>query len=138
MDFLSFTTHTNSQWDKRIAIGLRHECEARTGDSEEFITHTIYAKIGDNFVGGIICEQHNEILWIDSLWVEIAFRKQGRGAQLVEQACLFGIQNKAKEVQLNTYFHEAHAFFLKWGFKDVAVIPNWKYGLTCYLMRKKL
>ena len=43
-----------------------------------------------------------------------------------------------KEMQLNTYFQEAHAFFLTCDFQDVSSIPNWKYGLTCYFMRKML
>ncbi len=138
MTSFSFTTHPNPEWDKKITTGLRLKCETRMSRFEGFITHTIYAKLGETFAGGISFERYNEILWIDSLWVELAFRKQGRGVQLLEQAFLFAIQNRAKEIQLNTYFHEAHAFFLKCGFEDVAAIPNWKYGLTCYLMRKIL
>lgn len=138
MTFLSYTTHTNPEWDKKITTSLRQECEARTGILEDFKPLTIYAKFADLFVGGLISEQHGDILWIDSIWVEPEFREQGRGAELLEQAFLYAAQHKAKEVQLNTYFHEAHAFFLKCGFEDVTVIPNWKYGLTCYLMMKML
>jgi GNAT superfamily N-acetyltransferase len=81
---------------------------------------------------------HGNILWIDSIWVEPHFRKQNIGSRLLEQTFLYAIHNKAKEVQLNTYFQEAHFFFLKNDFEDVAMIPNWKYGLTCYFMRKAL
>jgi GNAT superfamily N-acetyltransferase len=138
MNSLSFTTQPHPEWDKKIASGLHQECEGLTGRPEEFKTRTFYAKIDDIFVGGIISEQHGEILWIDSIWVEPKFRKYGIGSQLLEKAFLFAIQNKAKEMQLNTYFQEAHSFFLACSFEDVVSVPNWKYGLTCYLMRKAL
>ena len=64
------------------------------------------------------------------------FRKHGIGKKLMERASLWAIQNDATEIQLNTYFKDAHDFFLACGFEDVSVIPNWKYGLDCYLMRR--
>jgi N-acetylglutamate synthase-like GNAT family acetyltransferase len=122
------------EWDKKIEAGLLKECEALTGIRDDFKTHALYAERDSTFAGGIHFEIHGDILWIDSLWIEPDFRKQGVGKQLIEDAA----QIKAKEIQLNTFFSEAHAFFLKCGFEDVALIPNWKYGLDCYLMRKKL
>jgi N-acetylglutamate synthase-like GNAT family acetyltransferase len=138
MNTLSFTTIAHPEWDKKIATGLRKECELLTDSRKGFKQHTIYVKSGDTFVGGMSIEQHGEILWIDSLWVEPHFRKQGIGNKLLQKAILFATQNKIKEVQLNTYFQESHSFFLTYDFEDVAVIPHWKYGLDCYLMRKKV
>ena len=138
MNSLSFITKSNHEWDKKIASGLRKECETLTGMVEEFQTHSLYVKRREVFAGGISVEQHGDILWIDSLWVGPHFRKQGIGKILIEKIMHFSVAVKAKEVQLNTYFKEAHAFFLACGFEDVAEIPHWKYDLTCYLMRKKL
>jgi GNAT superfamily N-acetyltransferase len=70
--------------------------------------------------------------------VEPHFRKQGVGKLLIEKALLLVAKNKVKEVQLNTYFKEAHDFFLACDFEGMAAILNWKYGLTCYLMRKRM
>ena len=136
-DFL-FITLSNPAGDKKIEMGLRKECEVLTGLKENFETHSVYVKKGNTFVGGISVEHHGHILWIDSLWIEPPFRKQGIGRMLIEKALLLGAPNKIKEVQLNTYFKETHDFFLTCGFEDVAEIPHWKYGLTCYLMRKKV
>jgi GNAT superfamily N-acetyltransferase len=135
---LTFTTICGPEWDKKIASGLRKECEVLTGITEDFKTHNIYVKSGETFAGGLSMEQHGEILWIDSFWVEPHFRRQGIGKALLQNAILFAIQNKLKEVQLNTFFKEAMGFFLSCDFENIAVIPHWKYGLDCYLMRKKL
>lgn len=138
MTAFSFTTHSNPEWDRKMIAGLRKECESLTGMKENFKSHSIYVKNGDVFAGGIHLEHHGPIFWIDSLWVESNFRRQGIGRMLLQETRLFSIQNKLKEMQLNTYFQEAHDFFLTCGFEDVARIPNWKYGLTCYLMKKSL
>jgi len=138
MSTLSFTTHSNPEWNRKIEGGLRKECESLVGMKENFKGHSIYVKRGGTFAGGIIVEHCGDILWIDSLWVECNFRKQGLGTQLLQKGLLFAAQNNVQQMQLNTYFQEAHTFFLNCGFEDVAVIPNWKYGLTCYLMRKNV
>jgi len=135
---LSLTTTRHPGWDKKIEAGLRKKCEVLTNSPVEFKAHHIYAQYEDTFVGGLIFEQHAHILWVDSMWVEPPFRKQGVGKALLQEAHLLATKNNVKEMQLNTYFQEAHAFFLTCGFEDVTVIPNWKWGLTCCLMRKML
>lgn len=134
----SLATVNNPEWDKKIRSGLLKEVETLTSVPADFKTHSIYLKNKDTFAGGISFEHHGDILWIDSLWIEPAFRKQGAGRRLLQEVQLFTTQKKAKEIQLNTFFPEAHAFFLRCGFEDVASIPNWKYGLTCYFMKKKI
>lgn len=135
---LTLTTTNTPEWDKKIAKGLRKECSTLTGIADDFKPHTIYGMVGDKFAGGISFVQHGNILWIDALWVEPHYRKQKIGKQLMEQAVLWASQSNTTEIQLNTYFKEAHDFFLSCGFEDIAVIPNWKYGLKCYLMRRSV
>ena len=135
---LTFTTICAPEWDKKIATGLRKECSLLIGISEDFKPHRIYGMVEDKFAGGILLEQHGNILWIDAIWVETSVRKHSIGKQLMEKAVLWAIHNNGTEIQLNTYFKDAHDFFLSCGFEDVAVITNWKYGLDCYLMRRKV
>lgn len=138
MDSLSFTNESHPEWDKKITSGLHKECEGLTGPVEDFKTQKIYVTVANSFAGGLVFELHGDILWIDSIWVEPTFRKKGLGKQLLEKALVFATQNNVQQIQLNTYFSKAHAFFLTCGFEDVAVIPNWKWGLTCYLMRRMI
>jgi GNAT superfamily N-acetyltransferase len=135
---LTFTTADTPEWDEKIANGLRKKCSSLTDISADFKPHRIYGMVKDKFAGGVSFAQHGTILWIDALWVEPKYRKQKIGKQLMEKAALWALQNKATEIQLNTYFKDAHDFFLSCGYEDVAVIPNWKYGLECYLMRKSV
>lgn len=136
MTTFSFTSIPNSEWHKKIEAGLRKECEALIGIKNLFKVHSIYVKNEDTFVGGMIVEHHGDILWIDAIWVEPNYRRKGIGKRLFQESQVFASQNKVKVIQLNTYFQKAHDFFLACGFEDVALIPNWKYDLTCYLMRK--
>lgn len=138
MTSFSLTTLNNLEWDKKIASGLYRECAQLTGRTEVFKNHTLYVKSDNTFAGGVHVEHHDSILWIDSIWVEPTFRKQGVGRRLLQEVHVFTTKHKAKEMQLNTYFQNAHAFFLTCDFEDVAVIPHWKWGLTCYLMRKSV
>jgi GNAT superfamily N-acetyltransferase len=133
---LTFTTICAPGWDEKIIDGLRKECKALIGIFEEFKPHALYAMVENKFAGGVVFEQHANILWIDAIWVEVNFRKQGVGKQLMEKANQFAIQNNLTEIQLNTYFKDSHDFFLFCEFKDTAIIPNWKYGLDCYLMQR--
>lgn len=112
MNSLSLTTIAHPEWDKKIEAGLRKDCEVLTGMTEDSKNHNIYVKNRDIFAGGIRIELHGDILWIDSIWVEPRFRKQGIGNTLLQKAILFATRNKVKEIQLNTYFQEAHTFFL--------------------------
>ena len=138
MTSFTFTTRSNPEWNRKIEAGLRKEYEAHTGIEEAFKVHSIYVTNREVFVGGVMLEQHGDILWIDSFWIDLNFRRKGFGKSLLQQVYLFAAQNKTKEIQLNTYFEEAHDFFLICGFEVVGTIPNWKYGLVCYLMRKKV
>ena len=132
---LVYTTIPAPAWDKKITNGLRIKCSLLTGLSEESKPHTLYATDEGKFAGGIVFEQRGNILWIDAIWVEPNYRKHGTGKQLMQKANQFAAQKNVTEIQLNTYFKDVHDFFLTCGFEDVAVIPNWKYGLDCFLMR---
>jgi len=138
MKSLSFTAIPHPEWNKKITAGLLEECKNLMGVPKGFETHAVYAQHEGAFIGGVTFEPHGTILWVDSIWIAPKFRKQGIGKQLIEKATLFAVQTHMKEVQLNTYFEKAHAFFLTCGFADIATIPQWKWGLTCYFMRKSI
>lgn len=135
---LNLTTTPYPEWNNKITAGLTQECKALTGIHEDVIPQYIYIENQGTFKGGIILEQHGNILWIDSIWLEPKYRKKGLGKQLLEKATTLAREQKATQLQLNTYFEHAHKFFVSCGFEDVAVIPKWKYGLDCYLMRRMI
>jgi N-acetylglutamate synthase-like GNAT family acetyltransferase len=95
---------------------------------------TLYAKEGDKLIGGVIAFICGDILWIDSIWITPENRNKNLGSELIEK--LINSTSKIKEIQLNTFSKKAHKFFAKLDFETVAIIPNWKYGLDMFLMKK--
>ncbi|MCE2991619.1 MAG: GNAT family N-acetyltransferase [Candidatus Jidaibacter sp.] len=135
---IAFSYDPDSSFDEKISCALRRQCQDFTGIKTDFEQVNIYLKHNDINMAGAICYIHGKILWCDSIYVEEAFQNKGFGRQLIAKLFDIAITRNLREVQLNTYFPKAHMFFKKSGFEEVAVIPNWKYNLTCYLMRKMI
>lgn len=133
---VAFSYDPDSSFDEKISSALRRRCEHLTGIKTDFEQVNVYLKYKDANIAGAICYIHGEILWCDSIYVEETFQNKGFGRQLIAKLLDIAITRNLREVQLNTYFPKAHIFFKKCGFEEVAVIPDWKYDLTCYLMRK--
>lgn len=133
---VAFSYDPDSSFDEKISCALRRQCEDLTRIKADFEQVNVYLKHNDINIAGAICYIHGEILWCDSIYVEETFQNKGFGRQLIAKLFDIAITQNLREIQLNTYFPKAHMFFKKSGFEEVAVIPNWKYDLTCYLMRK--
>lgn len=133
---VAFSYDPDSSFNEKISSALRCQCEDLTGIKTDFEQVNVYLKHKHANIAGSICYIHGKILWCDSIYVEEAFQNKGFGKQLIAKLFDIAITRNLREVQLNTYFPKAHMFFKKCGFEEVAVIPNWKYDLTCYLMRK--
>ncbi len=139
MNSIAYTSSSRHELTNKITEGLQKRLAALTNiDANNIEPQVIYAFHNDMFLGGVMYQLHRDILWIDSLWVEEKHRYKGVGEQLVKKIMLIAGQQGTHQIQLNTFFPEAHEFFLKCGFEDVTVAPDWKYGLQCYLMRKVL
>lgn len=135
---IHFMRSKNPPFNAEIQQGLRAELEKLTGISEEFPEQNIYAFDGDSPVAGARAELHGDILWLDSIFVKQSYRTEGLAKELLSLLEQYGHEVNAKEIQLNTFFPDAHAFFLRRGFEDIATLPKWKYGLECYLMKKSV
>ncbi len=134
--YVSFSYDPDPSFDEKISCALRRKCEDLTGIKTDFERVNVYLKHEQINVAGAICYVHGKILWCDLIYVEEAFQNKGFGRQLIAKLLETALSRNLREIQLNTYFPEALAFFKKCGFDEVAVVPRWKYDLTCYLMRK--
>jgi GNAT superfamily N-acetyltransferase len=134
---ITFTSFPNLAWKDKIDLELTAHLESHTG-LHAVQSHGIYGFYEIQLIGGVICQRHHDILWIEALWVDAKFRRQGIGGQLIQQVINFARQHSLKCLQLNTYFEEARCFFRSCDFEEAASIPNWKYGSTCYFMKKTL
>jgi len=135
---VSFTYDPDQSFDEKISCALRRQYEDLTSRKTDFERISVYLKHKETNVAAAICYIHGKILWCDSIYVEETFQGKGFGRQLIAKLLETALTRNLREIQLNTYFPEALAFFKKCGFEEVAVVPRWKYDLTCYLMRKMI
>ncbi|MDP3562124.1 MAG: GNAT family N-acetyltransferase [Legionellaceae bacterium] len=133
---INFITTPNEKFNIKMNQGLMACLENLTGIIGGPQEHTIYAQENKKIIGGIIGYSHGDVLWIDTIYTDKSRRKQGIGKMLVDQITIYAKSCGASEIQLNTYFPKAHKFFTNQGFETVFSIPKWKYGLTCYLMKR--
>lgn len=135
---IDFTTTPNEKISTEMNQGLMACLESLTGFIGGPKIHTIYAQENQKTIGSIVGYFHGDILWIDSIYIDKSRRKQGVGKMLIEQITIYAKNCETSEIQLNTYFPEAHQFFAHQGFETVVSVPKWKYDLTCYLMKKSI
>lgn len=135
---ISLILDLEPSFELKIQKGLRKKCEELTGINEDSKKLSISAKQNEKTIGGLISYLHGPILWLDSIYIEEEHQKKGIGRMMIESLSAHAKQSNIDEIQLNTYFPEAYDFFTRCGFETVAHLSNWKYGLTCYFMRKTL
>jgi len=135
---ITYTNFRNPAWEEKINIELNTYLDIHTGH-HVVQSQGLYAFHETQLIGGIIyIKTGPKTVWIDGIFVDPKFRRQKIGSNLVGQ-----VINSVKEegincLQLNTYFVEGRDFFKSCAFEEVTNIPNWKYELTNYFMKKSL
>ncbi len=89
-------------------------------------------------IGGIVCETYLKCMEINVLWVDRAYRKQGLGYRLMEQA-----ESKAKQAgcllsHTSTYSFQAPDFYIRQGYEVCGVIDGFPNDIKLYSLKKKL
>lgn len=134
---ISFSNFLNPAWKDKIELELDTYLEENTG-LNVIQSQGIYCFYETQHIGGVIFKKQGNIIWIDGLYVDPLFRRQKIGTKLLEQVNEYAQLNPVQYLQLNTYFSEARDFFQSCEFEEIANLPNWKYGLTCYFMQKAI
>jgi len=101
---------------ERIIEGLRSYNKKFMHSFEDF---SLIIKEGDVLAGGIIAESMSDLLEIEFLYVNPAFRGKGYGKKLLES-----VENEAKEkgikrILLNTYSFQAPGFYQQMGYEEI-------------------
>ena len=94
---------------------------------------------GDTVIGGILAQVYYwNILYIDVLWVDDAYRGNGYASALI---C--DVEHKAREMgcqisHLDTFDFQAKGFYEKLGYTVFGVLENCPQGHNRYYMAKNL
>jgi GNAT superfamily N-acetyltransferase len=134
---ITFTNFRNPTWEDKINFELNAHMESIAGQHSNQL-QGIYVFYDTQHIGGVLFQINKNILWIDSLFVDEAFRRQSIGKQLMAKVYEHAKQLEIQWLQLNTFYPESRDFFKACDFEEIANINNWKYGLTCYFMKKGL
>jgi GNAT superfamily N-acetyltransferase len=134
---ITFTSFCNPNWEDKINLELKTHLESFTNQHIPKM-QGIYCFYETQHIGGALFQNHGKALWLDSLFIAPSFRRQGIGKMLIDEISVYAKQHNLICIQLNTYFEEAKSFFVSCDFEEIASIPNWKYGLTCFLMKKNI
>lgn len=134
---ITFTNFRNPAWEEKIDLELSTHLESMTGQ-HIVPSQGIYSFHETQHIGGAIFKKQSQTLWLDGVYVDASFRRKGIGRKLIHELLEYGKQHQIECLQLHTFFEDARAFFKACEFEEITSIPNWKYGLTCYFMKKNL
>jgi len=87
-------------------------------------------------IAGIYGSIWNHYSYIDVLWVEESYRKQGIGTFLMKQTEKFLRSKGSKKVRLDTFDFQAPLFYEKLGFKCFGMIPKCIEGRDRFYLEK--
>jgi ribosomal protein S18 acetylase RimI-like enzyme len=115
-----------------------HQCYKLESDSPTFIE--IYAEVEpDKLVGGLISYiDWGCWLYIDTIWIDTNYRKQGIGKKLVTSAEQKAKDNDIKRVRLCTFDFQALSFYQKLGYTVYGKLEDYPEGHTLYYLKKIL
>jgi ribosomal protein S18 acetylase RimI-like enzyme len=98
----------------------------------------LYARRGDQVVGGMFGHSGMGWLYIDYLWLDGQERGQGLGKDLLQAAEEQARQRGCVGVFLYTYSFQAPDFYQKQGFQIMGVLEDCPPGHQRYYLKKAL
>ena len=92
----------------------------------------------EKILGAVMGTKTLNLFFITHIYVEEIHRKKGIGGQL-----LIEIEKKAREfgcnlIRLNTFNNLSHSFYLKNGFNQTVIIPNYMSGFDLVYYDKNI
>ena len=120
--------------DKIVRQGLHNDNDKLLNDPVTH--HSIFAKHEHRIIGGALIYQHSDAVYIDSLWVEEGFRRQGIGRELLLRVEQDALEKGIRKQFISTTSQEAKALYLRLGFECIATVPEYLCGLDKYYLRK--
>ena len=90
-------------------------------------------------IGGCLAEVYCwKIMFIDILWFDEAYRKQGLGSQMLQEMERIAREKNCTLIHLDTYDFQAKDFYLKHGFEVFGVLEDCPPGHCRYFLKKSL
>ncbi len=91
-----------------------------------------------NVIAGLIGGTYWGWMYVDILWVDEKYRRQGIGSRLLQSAEKEAVRRGCHHVHLDTMSWQAPDFYKKHGYSVIATLPDIPNGNQKYLLMKKL
>lgn len=97
---------------------------------------SIYAKYNTQIIGGALIWEHCDALYIDVLWCNEKYRKQGVGTKIITMIDGIAKNKELPKIFVDTYEFQAQDFYKKHGFYCIGIIPKYLKDHDRIFMRK--
>lgn len=123
--------------DRLVEYNLRQVAKTQL---IEFVS--INKKIVDdenNIIAGCIAKMYCwRVIYIDILWVDDNYRKQGFGTKLLKEIEQVAEEEKCTLIHLDTFDFQAKDFYLRHGYELFGVLEDCPENHCRYYLKKKL
>lgn len=106
--------------------------------NETATAFSIFAKNGDQIIGGALIVEISDALYIDELWCDEKYRKSGIGTKIVAMIVEAAENKSLPKIFVDTYEFQAQTFYEKQGFYCIGTIPKYVKNYDRIFMRKDI
>lgn len=93
----------------------------------------------NNIIGGCLAKMYCwNVMYIDVLWIDDAYRKQGLGERLLREIEQIARDKKCSLIHLDTFDFQAKDFYVKYGYEVFGVLEDCPENHCRYYLKKKL
>lgn len=121
-------------------LNLRVAAQQRLGGSPfgETTSHAIIVRENETMIAGLLGLAYFQGMNLQCLWVQDSHRRLGIGEALVGR-----IEEMARGLRCNVIFghtfgFQAREFYLRLGYTEFGVLPEYPPGHGCYFLKKAL
>lgn len=100
--------------------------------------HLILKEAGGRIIGGLLSKHYLHCIFIEILWVDGEYRKDGFGSKLLSEIEFIARERQCKFIHLDTFSFQAIDFYKKYGYEVFAQIDDFPDGIVRYFLKKYL
>jgi len=99
---------------------------------------SVFAKDDTQIIGGALVWEHSDALYIDVLWCDENYRKQGVGTKIITMIDDVAKNKGLPKIFVDTYEFQAQVYYEKHGFSCIGTIPKYLKDYNRIFMRKDI
>lgn len=115
---------------------------SRVPKTQEADFVNIYKKIVNDegeIIAGCLAKMYCwNVIYVDILWIDEAYRKQGLGSKLLKEIERIAVEENCTLIHLDTFDFQAKDFYIKHGYEVFGILEDCPKEHCRYYLKKKL